>query len=73
MDELKVPSNDVEWDTLITAWIAAEESEKRDGDYDPAWWAVDGVIMWNIDEKHEALWEFIIRTFKGQCPTRLSR
>ena len=63
-DEIIVPNGDSEWETLIAAWIAAEESGKRESDYDPAWWAVDGVIMWHIDEKHEALWEFITRTFE---------
>jgi hypothetical protein len=62
--EFAVPKNDTDWDALISAWIAAEESQKRTGDNDPAWWAVETVIMWNINSQHEALWQFITRSFE---------
>ena len=65
-DEVNVPSNDAEWEALIHSWIAAQESGQTVSDDDPAWWAVDAVIMWNINEKPEALWEFIIRTFEKE-------
>jgi hypothetical protein len=71
--EVKVPTNDSEWEALIAAWIATEESGKRTSDYDPAWWAVDTVGEWHLDDLHESLWEFIVRALNGKCRTRLSR
>jgi hypothetical protein len=44
-DRIEVPTNDAEWETLIAAWVAAEESGKRVSDYDPEWWAVDRLIV----------------------------
>jgi hypothetical protein len=65
-DEAPIPTNDLEWGAFIQAWITAEESGKRASDYDPEWWAVDAALDWVIEDKHEALWEFILRSFEQE-------
>jgi hypothetical protein len=65
--EIKIPVDEVEWETLIRAWIDAENSVEKRSDYDePKWWAVNAVGEWHLEDKHEALWEFIIRTFERE-------
>src|SRR5687767_533547 len=65
-DEAKIPTTDNEWEALIAAWISAQESGKRKSDDDPAWWAVGDVSAWHLSDRHEAVWDFIIRTFERE-------
>ncbi len=61
-----IPTTDTEWNSLIDAWIAASGTGKGTSDSDPGWWAISTVIMFPINKKHHALWEFIIRTFERE-------
>lgn len=63
-DEVKVPTTETGWDSLIVAWIAASESEKRNSSDDANWWAVQAVMDFGLDDDHEAVWAFITRTFE---------
>jgi hypothetical protein len=65
-DEAPIPTNDLEWETLINAWIEAQESEERLSDDGLNPWPVDAVLDWHLDDNHEALWEFILRSFEKQ-------
>ncbi len=65
-DEFPVPNNDSEWERLIEAWLVAGRSGKGVAESDPGWWAISAVIMFPIKKEHEALWEFVIRTFERE-------
>lgn len=69
-DEISVPIDDARWDALISAWIAFAESDKRPSDHDATGWAESAVSDWRYDEKHEAVWEFIIRSFEREMSDR---
>jgi hypothetical protein len=64
--EVSVPSCDVEWEALIEAWVAAQESEKQRSDDDSGWWAADAVDDWRYAGKHAEVWEFITRAFDNR-------
>lgn len=69
-EDVPVPRNEAEWDTLIAAWIEYEESDPRRSDDDTRRWAADAVNTWRYDQNHEALWEFIIKTFERKMSDR---
>ncbi len=64
VDDIPIPSDDAEWDALISAWIEYEESEKAQSDKDANWWAVSAVMDFHLEENHQAAWEFVTRSFE---------
>jgi hypothetical protein len=71
IDDCRIPTNESEWEALLDAWIQAREYGKRNSDYDPFWWAVDGVLQWHLSDQHEALWQFITRIYERQMSDRV--
>jgi len=71
MEESSVPSTEAEWDGLISSWLAGWERGKRKSDYDMDWWAVDAVGDRSLEDLHELLWEFVLRSFEKDMSERV--
>ncbi len=69
-EDVPVPANDAEWESLIAAWIEYEESNEQRSDDDSRRWASEAVDTWRYDENHEVLWKFITATFERKMSDR---
>ena len=59
-----------ELDKIVTAWITAEQAERRSPEHEANWWAVFEVLGWAPEEEGELLWEFILEVYKRDPPDK---
>jgi hypothetical protein len=54
--------DELELNQLVDSWIAATDADRSD--CDPNWWAIEQVILWDVDRQGEPLWQFIVAAYK---------
>ncbi|KAB2308260.1 hypothetical protein F8A87_11055 [Betaproteobacteria bacterium SCN2] len=62
--------NEMDWQSLIDAWIAGTDAGPNSLEYEKNWWAIKKVMDWTFQNNHDLLWQFILRTYQRELTDR---